>query len=307
MKKKVGIGVLILCFFVFVFLLVNKEENILKENIKKIGAEKSGSSPESGATSKLKTAYDSLVSKGTNYGNTQPSDWIYPSYGTYWDRILHSAAWEPDGTATEDDVLAGKTFYSGLNNRTIKTGVAISGSYADKSLQQYSQYDDAHASDYTGEESTWVKTNTTPATLVWKDTRTGLYWARSEPATKTNGFTIATCDFYTTTPRGSYGASTTDPDCGASINACAVLSLAKVSGSIADTNWYLPSSKELKQAYIDGIFNKTGSSFTVANLFWSSTEYSQNSTYSWNTNLTSAITAASLKSGTFPVMCVLRP
>jgi len=265
-----------------------KTSSIKNKSSQQVTAEKSGSSPESGATSKLKTAYDWLVAKGTNYGDSKPSDWTYPSYGAYWDRILYSAVWEPGGTATESDVLSGKTFYSGLNNRAVKTGTRAAPTSPGASLQQYVQYDDYSGSDYTGEESTWIQTSSASGANVWQDTRTGLYWARSEPATLTNSFTAissAACDFFSTTPRGSYGASSTDPDCGNAINACAVLSLASTEGQSANTDWYLPSQKELQQAYIDGMYNKAGSSFTNTSDFWSSTEYSSYSAYAWRVRL----------------------
>ncbi len=307
-----NLGILIvLCLILLVNQAVLKDYKNINNNIRKIGAEQSGSSPESGATSKLKTAYDFLVSKGTNYGNTQPSDWTYSSYGTYWDRILYSASWEPDGTATEEDVLSGKTFYSGSSNRTIKLGTATTPTSPGASLQQYVQYDDSQASDYQGEESTWTKTNTTPSTEVWLDTRTGLYWARSEPTALSNSFTVistGSCPFHTTTPRSDYGNSSTDPDCGNSINACAVLSLASISGQSDDTDWYLPSQKELYRAYIDGIYNQAGSSFTTSGFFWSSTEYSASSTNCWGINLYGghAIPNAYTKNDAKTVSCVRR-
>ncbi len=271
MKKKFSVFVILLIFiFFYVFLLVNKEENFLKESIRKIGAEQSGSSPESGATSKLKTAYDFLVSKGTNYGNTQPSDWTYSSYGNYWNRILYSAAWEPDGTATEEDVIKDFTFYS--EGRILRVGSKTYPSmYSNQSLVDY---DDGHASDYTGEESSWVNT----ATGVWKDTRTGLYWS-SKLGNYSNGFSSPAsgyCDFFTSDTNGDYGNSGTDPDCGDSINLCADLNLS--SGGTSNTDWYLPSQKELMQAQIDGVRNSGASS---DQWFWSSTQGDSSDSKAW--------------------------
>ena len=247
---------------------------ILTKNTK---AEQMGSSPDTwGAQSVIMRSYNALVSKGTNYGSSSSPDWT-ANQGTYWNRIIYSATWEPDGTATEQDVLSGKTFYSGLNNRTIRTGT-FSNPTIDYSLQQFVDYDDAHASDYTGEESTWINTNSSSGNQVWYDTRTGLYWARSQPTTLTNSFSspsTGVCDFFNTgtyPTRGSYGTSGTDPACGNAINACAVLSLASTEGQLAKTDWYLPSQKELKEAYANGIYNKAGATFTTTSNFWSSTE-----------------------------------
>jgi hypothetical protein len=191
---------------------------------------------------------------------------------------MYSATWKPDGTAAESDVVSGKTFYS--NSRTKKTGTMEP---MDFSPEQYVQYDDAHASDYTGEESTWIKTSSASGANVYQDTRTGLYWS-SSIGSYTNSFSSPStgkCDFFSATPRSSYGTSGTDPDCGNAINACAVLSLSSKDGQSADTDWYLPSQKELKWAYKDGIYNQTSSSFTTTSYFWSSTETSGGSTYAW--------------------------
>lgn len=86
-----------------------------------IFAEQSGSSPESGETSRLKTGYDTLVAKGNNYGATDAADWTN-DWATYWNRIMEAAFWEPDGTATASNVFTGLTFYSDNNNRTQATG-----------------------------------------------------------------------------------------------------------------------------------------------------------------------------------------
>ena len=270
-------------------------------------AEQTGSSPDSGVTSKLKQAYDFLDTKGTNYGDSQTSSWKRSS-GTYWNRIMYSATWGPGGTATEQDVLEGKTFYSGSNGRTIKTGTG--GDSLDYSLQQYVKQVDSVSGDYTGEESTWTNTNSTSGSEVWYDTRTGLYWARSEPTTLTNSFSSPStgyCDFFNTgtyPTRGEYGTSGTDPDCGNAINACATLSLASTQGESADTDWYLPSQKELIQAYISGMYNQAGSTFTTANDFWSSTERS--STTTWKDNFSVGRTYFNDKTSSTATRCVRR-
>lgn len=272
-------------------------------------AEKSGSSPESGATSRIKTAYDWLVAKGTNYGATDASDWSN-NWGSMWNRIMESAAWEPDGTATEADVASTKTFYAGNGDRTIKTGTALPA--VDFTNQQYSSRDDfggpngSGAEDYQGEESTW----TNPATNVWKDSRTGVYWSASQ-GSMTNSFTaisLATCNFFTTTPRGAYDGL--DNDCGVAINYCGTLNLA--SGGTSSTDWYLPSQKELQQAYIDGMYNKAGTNltnaaaFTTTSYFWSSSERSDDSDRAWDVNLGYGFTYNSTKATGYSVRCVRR-
>ncbi len=278
-----------------------------KDNLFPVQAEQTSSSPESGATSRLKQVHDWLLAKSNpNYGGAQPADYPYDR-GTYWNRILYSAFWEPDGTATESDVLSGKTFYSGSNNRVQKTGTLTPPTSPGAYYEQFVEYDDAHASDYTGEESTWTNTNALSGSEVWYDSRTGLYWARSQPTTLTNSFSSPStgfCSFFTTTPRGSYDGS--DADCGAAINACGTLSLASTQGQSADTDWYLPSQKELDRAYIDGIYNKTSADFTTTSSFWSSTEYSSDSTYAWNELLVDGNAGNDAKTLNFAVRCVRR-
>ena len=172
----------------------NLDSTGTKDNLSPVQAEQSGSSPESGATSRLKQVHDWLVSKGTNYGNAQPADWSF-DFGTYWNRILYSAFWEPDGTATESDVREGKTFYSGSNNRIQKQGHL----YPQPTLVHTMHnllITMMHASDYR-RRINWINTNSSSGNQVWYDTRTGLYWARSQP-TLTNSFSspsTGVCDF----------------------------------------------------------------------------------------------------------------
>lgn len=269
-----------------------------------VNAEQAGSSPDTGgAESVITKAYNYLLTKGDTYGASSSPDWTY-NWGTYWNRIMYSATWKPDGTAAESDVVSGKTFYS--NSRTKKTGTAPSP--IDFSLEQYVQYDDAHASDYTGEESTWIKTSSASGANVYQDTRTGLYWS-SSIGSYTNSFSSPStgkCDFFSATPRSSYGTSGTDPDCGNAINACAVLSLSSKDGQSADTDWYLPSQKELKWAYKDGIYNQTSSSFTTTSIFWSSTEYSGDSTAAWSEYLGYGYAYYRGKTSSYAVRCVRR-
>jgi len=268
-----------------------------------VNAEQAGSSPDTGgAESVITKAYNYLLTKGDTYGASSSPDWTY-NWGTYWNRIMYSATWKPDGTAAESDVVSGKTFYS--NSRTKKTGTMEP---MDFSPEQYVQYDDAHASDYTGEESTWIKTSSASGANVYQDTRTGLYWS-SSIGSYTNSFSSPStgkCDFFSATPRSSYGTSGTDPDCGNAINACAVLSLSSKDGQSADTDWYLPSQKELKWAYKDGIYNQTSSSFTTTSYFWSSTENSGSSTNAWVEDLVSGYASNDSKTSSDAVRCVRR-
>ena len=82
----------------------------------KVLAEQTGSSPESGATSRIKTIYDSLVS--LSHGSESAGAW--GNWGVMWNRIRSAGEWVPSGDASESDVTTGKTFVS--NNRALKTG-----------------------------------------------------------------------------------------------------------------------------------------------------------------------------------------
>jgi len=297
-----------------------------------VQAEKSGSSPESGATSRIKTAYDWLVAKGTNYGATDASDWSN-NWGSMWNRIMESAAWEPDGTAEASQVVSGETFYAGNGDRTIKTGtLALSGDattsdvatgktfysnsltkltgtapaafdYSTQSKVIWDDYKNGGSADgdNAGEESAWSNTAGTATTGVWKDSRTGLYWSNSQ-GFLSNSFTVATCDYFSTTPRGSYTGA--DSDCGNAINYCANLNLA--AGGTSSTDWYLPSQKELMLAYVNGIYNQTNTTFATTSNIWSSTENSGNSNAAWRVYLNSGSTNTTNKDTVNPVRCVRR-
>lgn len=264
-------------------------------------AEQSGSSPESGADSRIKDGYDFLVGKGSNYGSTDAADWDSSTnnWGTYLNRIMEAAAWEPDGTLAAADVSPGKTFYAGNGDRTQKTGL---GTYY--ANQQLSDFDDFSGSDNTSEEATWTQTNTTPE--IWYDTRTGLYWS-SSPTGQTNIFpdtTHSTCDFFGETDRGNYAGG--DADCGNAINTCATLTDDADNDSVADTDWYLPSQKEMHQAYIDGIYNQTSTSWVGTSLHWTATEVSNNATNAFRVALNTGFTTNSAKINTNSVKCVRR-
>ena len=296
MKQKTKILFILLSLFLVVgFFLYQVQDKVL--------AEQSGSSPESGVTSRIKTIYDSLVA--LSHGSDSAGGW--GNWGVMWNRIRSAAEWVPTGDATEADVASGKTFYK--DSRDQKTGTAPTP--IDFTNQQYSSRDDyggpngSGAEDYQGEEATW----TNPATNVWKDSRTGVYWSASQ-GDMTNSFTaisLATCDFFTTTPRGAYAGL--DSDCGVAINYCGTLNLA--SGGSNSTDWYLPSQKELQQAYIDGIYNKAGTNltnaaaFTTTSTFWSSTEYSNGSGQAWHVALY-GYTNSYDKGNSWPVRCVRR-
>ena len=263
----------------------------------------------------IKNAADPVTSTRylelTGYG----SDSNTPDWGAKWNRINTASIWDASaGDAIDGDVLSGKKYYAGAN-RTLKTGTLVPGVAADFTNLAYSFRDDYAGptnsyppEDYQGEEAIWTNTNSAAVPdKVWKDERTGLYWSSTISTSMSNSFTMATCPYFSITPPTSL--STYDgltSSCGNAINACAT---STVGGR---SNWYLPSQKELMQAYIDGMYNKAGTTlanaaaFTTTGYYWSSSEVSNGSTYAWDVYLGRGYTRDSSKAETNSVRCVSR-
>jgi len=250
-------------------------------------AEQSGSSPDSQVDSILMETYNTL--EGLGYGSEVGSN------GPIWSRIISSSTWVPEAGLSEGDVKNGVEFYEGT--RTLKTG---SMKFIDWEKQSLLQVDNRDLTDY-GETGSWIKTNTT--TEVWYDEVTGLYWSPIQ-GSMTNEFTRSTCPFYSTIPRGNYNGG--DATCGNAINTCATLSLATHTGESAKTNWYLPSQLELMQAYINGIYKKTSTTWVGTSYYWSSTESQANSGNAWYTILSNGNAINTTKGTSYSVRCVFR-
>jgi len=231
-----------------------------------------------------------VVSSTTYRGDALVTDVMsgkkfYSNSGT-----LLTGTWTFLGDAAVDQVLEGKKFYS--NSGTLLTGTYTPPTPIDFSNMQYSTYDDyaggdylgwggTLTDDYQGEESEWSNMSV-GEDIAWRDERTGVYWSAHQ-GTMSNIFTMASCDYFTSIPRSSYDGS--DSDCGLAINYCATLDFA------GRTDWYLPSQKELMQAYIDGIYNQAGideasaAAFVTDNYYWSSSEVSDISASAWGVAL----------------------
>jgi len=318
-------------------------------------AETSGSSPESGASSRIKTAYDWLVAKGTNYGSTDAPDWDSATtyaWGTWWNRIMESAAWEPDGSATAGDIPSGFTFYAGNGDRTQKTGTL----FQNQALMDYDDWNCANNntesatacaagdSEYTGEEGTWTLkasggtavnvtdngvTVTIASNKVYQDGWTKLYWtdANSGGNIIDNEFayvdgndrinpTDNSCNFNSTGTANAYcdnqdplNAYTEDNDVSAA-DFCLNLQLdadnadSDSKGATGvETDWRLPTQKELMQAYINGAANNLPN---PGNYFWSSTEYFGSQSRAWVVYLGLGYTFYNTKSTNYAVRCVRR-
>ncbi len=253
-----------------------------------------------------------VVSSTTYRGDALVTDVMsgkkfYSNSGT-----LLTGTWTFLGDAAVDQVLEGKKFYS--NSGTLLTGTYTPPTPIDFSNMQYSTYDDyaggdylgwggTLTDDYQGEESEWSNMSV-GEDIAWRDERTGVYWSAHQ-GTMSNIFTMASCDYFTSIPRSSYDGS--DSDCGLAINYCATLDFA------GRTDWYLPSQKELMQAYIDGIYNQAGideasaAAFVTDNYYWSSSEVSSYSVSAWIVTLDNGGANGRYKTSTFyGVRCVSR-
>ncbi|HQA98818.1 MAG TPA: DUF1566 domain-containing protein [Candidatus Dojkabacteria bacterium] len=253
-----------------------------------------------------------VVSSTTYRGDALVTDVMsgkkfYSNSGT-----LLTGTWTFLGDAAVDQVLEGKKFYS--NSGTLLTGTYTPPTPIDFSNMQYSTYDDyaggdylgwggTLTDDYQGEESEWSNMSV-GEDIAWRDERTGVYWSAHQ-GTMSNIFTMASCDYFTSIPRSSYDGS--DSDCGLAINYCATLDFA------GRTDWYLPSQKELMQAYIDGIYNQAGideasaAAFVTDNYYWSSSEVSDDSDDAWGVGLGIGVTGNGSKANADGgVRCVSR-
>jgi hypothetical protein len=186
-------------------------------------------------------------------------------------------------------------------------------------LQQYSARDDyggpngSGAEDYQGEEATWTD-KTAGGNTVWKDERTGLSWT-GNLGSKLNQFELSTCAFFDAAREDYDGTDVGvgNLQCGPAANAinyCALLGNSTPYGGYSD--WYLPSQKELMQAYIDGMYNKAGTTlttaaaFTTTSYFWSSSEESVDATFAWRVLLSGGYTYFVDKGVSGNVRCVRR-
>lgn len=283
----------------------------------KIFAEQSGLTPESGVSSRIKIVYESLV--GLGHGSDSASTW--GDWGD-WNRIRSAGEWLPGGSATVDDVLPGKTFYSG-DSRVEKTGSAVVGKYAQQANIAYDDWlaNDSTANEYIGEEQVWTLTaqggsnasvtdngvtQSIASNRVYQDSLTKLYWSDRASSALDNEFvwtlgddrvnpTGASCNFNSAGNANQYcdnqdplNAYSEDNDVSAA-EFCLNLQL---DGDNADgddngltgveTDWRLPTQKELMQAYIDGSANNLPNAGTN---FWSSTETSSSKSYAWYVGL----------------------
>ncbi len=155
--------------------------------------------------------------------------------------------------------------------------------------------------EYTAEEATWSTVTGSPFSnisylggnlysgAVKQDARTGLWWSDimaigAVASTSSNDFTLI--------------ADGARPTGGNAIGFCDALNAANFGGH---NDWYLPTQKQLQQAYIDGSANNLPN---PDYFFWSSSELSWVSSYAWYVSLTDGYTYFNTKVTSPNVRCV---
>lgn len=162
-----------------------------------------------------------------------------------------------------------KRTYSNFIQRSVKSDNPI---YVSQSLQAKDDY----LGTYKNEESKWTslsdgvvgKTGLSSGKIK-KDERTGLWWSASSSSnTITNRLEVVETD----------GLRLTGGD---AVAFCDGLNKASFGGK---SDWYLPTQKELMQAYIDGIYSQDPE-FGTSNPFWASTVRSNDLKTPWCVDL----------------------
>jgi hypothetical protein len=197
-------------------------------------------------------------------------------------------------------------------------------------------------SEYVGEESTWTLTSsggtavsvtdnavtvTLSSNTVYKDERTNLYWADRTSTTIDNEFAYVdgddrtnptgnSCNFNSASTANAFcdnqdplAAYTEDNDVSAA-EFCLNLQLdadnadADSNGATGvETDWWLPTQKELMLAYTNGAENNLPN---PSNTFWSSTETASSQGNAFFVSLNNGVTSTSSKNTAFNVRCVRR-
>ncbi|EKE21666.1 MAG: hypothetical protein ACD_7C00161G0011 [uncultured bacterium] len=226
--------------------------------------------------------------------------------------------------ATASDVLAGKVFFgSGDTDWTPTVGtLAIFGAYEN---QKNGIWDDwkgsassqnnlasawANNQDQNNEESTWetytdssLSGSLVATGEVKKDTRTGLYWSNCYDSTSGGNSCDTAENSFVLNGVVSDADDGLDAEGGVSVDFCESLSLDANGNGTDETDWYLPSQKELMQSYIDGSANNIPE---AARSYWSSTENYNSTTYAWGVSLFIGYTGNYTKSSSYYARCVRR-
>ena len=252
-------------------------------------AEQSGSSPESGSTSKLKTIDTALTN--LSYGSIAAGSW--GNWGTMWNRVYSAAQ-----GSFNDALVAGIKNGGG-------TGAIISP--YPKTLGGVDDYNRNQTIPTDTYKKTWITCNSANNYcgtgrsvlngLVSQDPNTNLVWSPRISSSST--WFIANNCIVPGDP-GSLGATCTadtQPGC-----VCVKNTGTKTGCENYDDGlWRLPYQKELMQAYIDGSW---GNLATAGASYWSSTTNSDYTQNAWYTYLYGGLTYSYTKTTAYSVRCV---
>jgi hypothetical protein len=216
-------------------------------------------------------------------------------------------------------VLSIYPFNSNASTVVFKRGVLFGYDISALQNQKWATVDDASTtSKYIAEESTWVRVgnfNGTATTspvdylpysplnsavdkinlmsgIVYKDLRTGLWW--TDWAATGNPTAVGT----STTNNFTASIDGVRPTGGNAIGFCNALNAISFAGY---ADWYLPTQKQLMQAYIDGSNHNLPN---PTHTFWSSTENYNAATVAWSVHLTYGYTTNPNKTTSYYVRCV---
>lgn len=265
----------------------------------KILAEQVGSSPESGSSSRLKTASDYLVT--LSYGSTSAGSW--GDWGLMWNRIYSAAR------APFNDAVA-KTLKNGSGTGVANCAAPPSGAHANincytQALGGVDDYNNGQTIPANTYQGGWTACNvgnnycsTGDSTNAdHQDVNTGLVWSKQISSSAT-WFVANNCVAPGGT--GSLGATCVndgDPGC------ICVKNTSVKTGCENLTGWRLPYQKELMQSYIDGSWNSSNLS-SAGNYYWSATTYSIGTQNAWGTNQYIGYSNYNAKTSSYAVRCV---
>jgi len=257
-------------------------------HIQIVRAEQNGSSPESGATSRLSTLATALSS--LSYGSTASGSW--GDWGTSWNRIYSAA------TAPFNDAVA----------NTLKNGGNTDYPQSVGGVDDYNNNGIIPSDSY---QATWTTCGagnsycgSGRSVAEKKDENTGLIWS-PRISSGSNWFVANRCKYPNGLP-GDDGTCNTHGEVACqcvkdTLNEDADNTTSTTCERYDDGNWRLPTQKELMMAYIDGSWAQLTNAGTS---YWSSTTYSYTTQSAWYTYLDVGYTLNGNKTNNSSVRCV---
>ena len=281
---------MLLPLLIFVFI------GVYKLALTQTKAEQSGSSPESGSTSRLKTASTAITA--LSYGSDSSGSW--GDWGAMWNR-LYSAAETP----FNDAKVNGEKNGTGQGSADCSTTFALNCyTQAKGGVDDYNNNGSIPSDSY---KKTWTTCNvgnnycgTGRSVAEKQDPNTGLVWSPQISSSST-WFVGNNCKY----PNGLTGD---DGVCNTN-GEVACYCVKHTGGGDAKTgcenyddgNWRLPFQKELMQSYIDGSW---GNLTNAGSYYWSSTTQSDTTNYAWRIVQYNGTTTNTTKTNSHAVRCV---